>query len=621
LVLSFDLSRSGNGSYPDMWDSIKMIGNEQTVLDKYGNVIRAGDSLIIEFKDPGEPICNPIKWNQIAAIDGGIDLEFKSCWLKIAGDSIIFRMTGKESRTIPNPINYFDSAFRFRLRLKANNSADITPEPKDDEDSWFVDNIFLGVPRLPEVEVMWARIVTPYTKIPFSAATAMPVYFSVRNIESDIAIGFPMKVWITDDSGKTVYSENININNLRGGYDSVIRMQDWNAQPWITTAWNQFFRVHAALTSSSFDNITENNETFSYFYPNWDINSGTIQEYALDDGGSNDIPTVTRVVAAGVGFNATSGSYAMKFTLPQSDTIYGGRIYFTPANSSPDGIRISLFKDDSAHCVPGEIVKRDDGSEIVMEDVRKGDLFNQFWPYYFPRPIVVPAGSYWLSISQLGLSNMMIGGDLSRGSGIIKTADAISPVITPLYSDPYGTQVAPGMNTGNISCSYALEVPAASGNWQKWMPEAGYWPTNTSGSGKQSISWDPNLSAPYNRGGSFLPMIRVMVGSTGSIHSAVVSRQANNFSFGEIYPNPLMIRSITAQLHFTTSEEGIVSLMIYDELGRQVATLLHSRLDCGDHISHWDGRDASGNYLSPGIYLCRLTEGGKTTSVKISLVQ
>ena len=289
-------------------------------------------------------------------------------------------------------------------------------------------------------------------------------------------------------------------------------------------------------------------------------------------------------------------------------------------NSAPDAIRISLLQGNENSCVPGDVVQQG-GMQAVFTDVRKGGLFDQFEPYYFPKAIVVPAGVYWLSVSQLSRDNFMMGGDISRAGGVIQVADSIAPQISPMYSSPYGTQYSPKENNGDVSCAFALETPAGSGNWSQWMPQKGWWPANPLGSAHQAITINPQLTAPYVKAGSYLPMIRVMVGSIESENAEVRSERPNNFGFESISPNPLSTSSGSAELNFTLSEDGQVLLTIYDEIGREIRTLVNNKLEIGNHTAHWDVKDASGHFVSAGIYLCRLNEGGKTASEKISIIQ
>ncbi len=64
------------------------------------------------------------------------------------------------------------------------------------------------------------------------------------------------------------------------------------------------------------------------------------------------------------------------------------------------------------------------------------------------------------------------------------------------------------------------------------------------------------------------------------------------------------------------SDLHLVTLKVYDVLGREVATLVHKELNAGRHEVHWD---ASG--LAGGVYIYRLTVGGLTATRKLVLAK
>lgn len=497
-TLSFAYQRSGTNVYPWLWDAQTLFGPEWAILNAANQVVRAGDSLLIEYKLPNQPACNPAAngWRYVAAIDGGQDFQYKKI--------------GVTLEKFKPGINFFTKDFRFRLRLKAKYDAG-TPPPDDDGDDWFVDNIALQVPRKPEIEVMWVRVVTPYTKQPASQAVSMPIYVHLANNSTDALIAFPVRVQIISQSGNTVYWAIQTVTSLRGGTDTTIAMPNWNAQ---LAGESGDFVVHAWLAQNGFDSYTDDNGTFTRFF--LDVNSGgpDPQEFAYDDN-TNDWPGITLFNGEGIGFNNFSGSFATKFKLQAKDTLYGVRIYFSNANQSPDAIRISVLKGN-----PGCFPSGDTVGGGVIEDVRKGQLFNQFWPYYFPKPIVLSGGTnsptqgyYWISVGQLSLDQMNMGADVSRGGGRVNVADGISPRIQAMYNDPLGTLHGQYNSTGDVSCVWAIEQTASSGTWGTWMPSVGWWPTNSPVAGGWGLRWQtaPRVTFPYNIGGSYTPMIRAMV--------------------------------------------------------------------------------------------------------------
>jgi hypothetical protein len=185
----------------------------------------------------------------------------------------------------------------------------------------------------------------------------------------------------------------------------------------------------------------------------------------------------------------------------------------------------------------------------------------------FPEPIAVSVGVYWLSVSQLSSSSIMMGGDFSRGGGEVIVENNIFPAITPIYSDKYGTQWSPDHTNGNVNCTFAVEKSAGSGSWSPWMPDNGYWPTNTSGNAQQLITWNPHLSPPFNNGGTYLPMIRVLVGSQSFLDAV---RKPDGSS--QLYPNLKILATPTtssADFQFDALQESTL-FELFDVFGKSL---------------------------------------------------
>jgi hypothetical protein len=65
-----------------------------------------------------------------------------------------------------------------------------------------------------------------------------------------------------------------------------------------------------------------------------------------------------------------------------------------------------------------------------------------------------------------------------------------------------------------------------------------------------------------------------------------------------------------ATLRFELPRETIVDVEVADAAGRRVRTLAASLpMEAGAHALVWDGRDARGARVPPGLYLCRLVAG------------
>lgn len=70
-------------------------------------------------------------------------------------------------------------------------------------------------------------------------------------------------------------------------------------------------------------------------------------------------------------------------------------------------------------------------------------------------------------------------------------------------------------------------------------------------------------------------------------------------------------RGDAVTLRFALAGAGRVRLAIHDLAGRLVRVAASGRLDAGAHAVGWDGRDASGRAVPPGLYFARLEAAGR----------
>jgi hypothetical protein len=82
--------------------------------------------------------------------------------------------------------------------------------------------------------------------------------------------------------------------------------------------------------------------------------------------------------------------------------------------------------------------------------------------------------------------------------------------------------------------------------------------------------------------------------------------QPQEYVLAQNYPNPFNPSTV---ITFGLPEDGHVSLVVFDVLGRTVHTLLDRELGSGTHQVEWNGLDAHGRSVASGIYLYRLEAG------------
>ena len=576
-----------------------------------------GDSLILEFEKPSGPVTNPgpDDWNEIAAIDGGHDFEYKRFSAHPNSNGLQITIDGI-TKELRDTTNYFTSDFRFRFRLKANNDAPQISPPVDDADQWYIDNLMFGVPFVPEYELRWVRVANPYSEVPLSQAV-FPIFLNFGIIDLGSSFNLPLEVDIIDPVGDTVYSQFIDIPSYYG-VDTTIQFPDWDAsgEPGNDTG---AYTVIAQIDQVNFQNFNTT-ETYSKFYLNAEGDDSAIQEYALDDAGmnpgpgvGNDIPKLTGIAGSGIGFDNSTGSIAAGFQLEHYDSVAGARVYFGSANTSPDPINIELLTGgpDGNMNVEGTILARRDTAHL-----------DQFASYYFPHPIKLPGGTtFWIAVNQFMENNMELGGNFARGGATIAGGDNIFHPLYPVYASAYGTQWGsnPADNNGDVSSLFALESKGTDDFWEPLIPDYGWWPAMTSTDQLQPMLHIGD-TLPWVGAGTYIPMIRAILSAAPPQSGVGTTSAIPTLTLEPAYPNPFDPIVNSTIITYSLPEHGRVTLTICNVLGDVVKTLVNTPLSAGPHSILWDGRDESGAIVPAGTYFAILLSSEQRATEKIIVI-
>ena len=94
----------------------------------------------------------------------------------------------------------------------------------------------------------------------------------------------------------------------------------------------------------------------------------------------------------------------------------------------------------------------------------------------------------------------------------------------------------------------------------------------------------------------------------------------NEYSIGGIfnYPNPF---NPVTKLRYTIPKNGLVSIIIYDMLGRHVKTLVNQTQNAGYASVIWDATNDYGKPVSAGIYLYQIQTGEYIQTKKMVLLK
>ncbi len=90
------------------------------------------------------------------------------------------------------------------------------------------------------------------------------------------------------------------------------------------------------------------------------------------------------------------------------------------------------------------------------------------------------------------------------------------------------------------------------------------------------------------------------------------------FKLEQNYPNPF---NMATTIDFSLPGEGPVSLDIFNYTGQLVRRLVTGDMPAGSHSVIWDGLDDNGSTVSSGVYISRLAAGGKSSTMKMTLIK
>lgn len=85
------------------------------------------------------------------------------------------------------------------------------------------------------------------------------------------------------------------------------------------------------------------------------------------------------------------------------------------------------------------------------------------------------------------------------------------------------------------------------------------------------------------------------------------------FALHHPYPNPF---NPTTTIEFSLPNSGLVSLNVYDILGRKVETILNQHMDAGTHKLQWDASN-----VPTGIYFVSMVSGNFTQTRKVMVLK
>ena len=120
---------------------------------------------------------------------------------------------------------------------------------------------------------------------------------------------------------------------------------------------------------------------------------------------------------------------------------------------------------------------------------------------------------------------------------------------------------------------------------------------------------------------------RILAGTNGDgvFRSSIItsvepsgSSPPRTFDLSQNYPNPF---NPTTTIEYQLQSRDAVELIIFNQLGQRVKTVVNETQRAGLHQARWDGRNESGESVASGLYLYRLKVADFTLVRKMVLLR
>jgi hypothetical protein len=110
--------------------------------------------------------------------------------------------------------------------------------------------------------------------------------------------------------------------------------------------------------------------------------------------------------------------------------------------------------------------------------------------------------------------------------------------------------------------------------------------------------------------GSFRVLIESGIGPNRGIPA--------EYRLSQNYPNPF---NPSTGIAYALPERGHVRIEIFSSDGRKIRTLVDADRAPGEYAAEWDGADDTGRRAVSGVYLCRMTAGNFSRTVKMTVMK
>ena len=155
----------------------------------------------------------------------------------------------------------------------------------------------------------------------------------------------------------------------------------------------------------------------------------------------------------------------------------------------------------------------------------------------------------------------------------------------------------------NVDVSGKVQV-TGTGGWQSWQPKTiSNVPLQA---GVQILRFEINTDYQSEIGNWLFSLNYIKVNIAGTVDVSDNNYIPSTYSLSQNYPNPF---NPTTTIKFDLPVDGLITLEIYDILGRKISTLINEHRQAGSYEQIFDASS-----LSSGVYVYKIQAGDPSSS-------
>ncbi|GEM_PF-1186367 len=294
-----------------------------------------------------------------------------------------------------------------------------------------------------------------------------------------------------------------------------------------------------------------------------------------------------------------TGTSTFTLTATDSSGCIGSRAYTVTVYEAFVPPVVSI--DDRWNIVSNPVIAANDSARVLFPTANSNPFAFASSGYQIETRLLNGAG-YWLKFPEATTVTFHGTALLIDTVDVMLGWNMVGSISVPIAASNV-TSIPPGIQTGDFF-KYASGYSRAD----TLVPGKGYW-VKVSQAGQLILASGTGLNSAN----------RISIVPDNDLPPAPPSESGAGefvptaYSLEQNYPNPF---NPTTNFRFTIAEPGLVSLRVFDVLGREVATLINQELQSGMYNIPWD----AGKFQS-GIYYYRLTAGSFSDTKKLVLMK